>query len=46
MVRPQANDIEAIITEALSRHEKGRLEYGKLDLSTDKSDIETQETQD
>jgi hypothetical protein len=32
-------DIENIIGGALTRHETGRLEYGELDLSTDKRDF-------
>lgn len=37
MINPE--DIEGVIREALSRHEVGRLEYGELDLSTDKRDF-------
>lgn len=38
-MRPQGEDIEAIIKEALTRHDAGRFEYGELDLSTDKRDF-------
>lgn len=34
-MKPQAHDIEAVIRQALSKYEKGRLELGQLDLSTD-----------
>lgn len=38
-MRPQSNDIEAVIREALNRYDAGRLEHGQLDLSTDKRDF-------
>jgi len=38
-MRPQTNNIEAVIREALTRYEAGRLEYGQLDLSRDKRDL-------
>ena len=38
-MKPQAEDIERIIREALSRHDAGRLEHGQLDLSTDTRDF-------
>ncbi|MFH0774174.1 MAG: hypothetical protein V2A53_01575 [bacterium] len=37
MIKPE--DIEKVIREALTRHKTGRLEYGDLDLSTDKRDL-------
>lgn len=38
-MRPQSNDIETVIREALNRYDKGRLEHGQLDLSKDKRDF-------
>ena len=38
-MRPQAHDIEAVIKAALAKYEKGRLEHGQLDLSTDIRDF-------
>ena len=35
----KSEDIEAVIREALTRHEAGRLEYGELDLSIDQRDF-------
>jgi len=34
-MKPQTEDIELIIREALTRYEKGKEEYGDLDLNTD-----------
>lgn len=38
-MKPQTNDIEAVIKEALCRYDAGRLEHGQLDLSIDKRDF-------
>ncbi len=38
-MRPQAENIEAVIREALNRYGRGRLEHGQLDLSRDKRDF-------
>ena len=46
---PQSRDIEAVIKEALTRYEKGRLEHGQINLSTDArnfADEAIQELQD
>lgn len=34
-MRPDSHDIEAVIRQALLKYEKGRLELGQLDLSSD-----------
>lgn len=39
LMKPQTENIESIIREALNRHEAGRLEKGDLDLDTDKRDF-------
>jgi hypothetical protein len=38
-MKPQTENIESIIREALNRHKIGRLKYRDLDLSTDKRDF-------
>lgn len=38
-MKPQGEDIMAVIEAALSRYEQGRLEHGQLDLSTDPRDF-------
>jgi len=35
-MKPQSNDIEKVIREALSRYEAGRLEHGDLDVIRDR----------
>lgn len=36
---PEINDIEAVIREALTRYDAGRLEHGQLDISQDRRDF-------
>lgn len=38
-MKPEAKDIEAIIREAMTRYDAGRIEHGQLDLSTDERDF-------
>jgi hypothetical protein len=39
VTKPQAEDIERIIREALKRYDAGRIEHGDLDFSTDQRDF-------
>lgn len=38
-MKPQTENIEAVIREALNRYGRGRLEHGQLDLERDKRDF-------
>lgn len=37
-MKPQTEDIEAVIRQALAKYEAGRKAYGQLDLATDSRD--------
>lgn len=41
-MKPELNDIEAVIREVLCKYEAGRKAYGQLDLDTDNRDFITE----